>query len=134
MSSLTLSKSTLNSATFTNFTYIVIATIYGLWNLDFFTALYHPECISPHINFLQSSLIDCANGLYPLMLVAVLYTFVTLRDRGCKIIIQIWKPFHYLLARFQSRINLLQFKRPTAKLGLVIALILSRKSVILEHT
>ena len=29
---------------------------------------------------------------------------------------------------------LLQFKRPTAKLGLVIALILSRKSFILERT
>ena len=40
------------------------------------------------------------------MLVAVIYTFVTLRDRGCKIIVQMWKPFHYLLARFQSRINL----------------------------
>ena len=106
MSSLTISNGTLNSATFTNFPSIVIATIYGLWNLDFFTALYHPECISPHINFLHVSLIDCANGLYPLVLVAILYTFVTLRDRGCKIIIQMWKPFHYLLARFQSRINL----------------------------
>ena len=31
---------------------------------------------------------------------------MTLRDRGCKIIVQMWKPFHYLLARFQSRINL----------------------------
>ena len=105
MSSLTILKSTFNSATFTNF-HLVIATIYGPWNLDFFTAFHHPECISPHINFFQSLLIDCANGLYPLVLVAVLYTFVTLRDRGCKIIIQMWKPFHYLLARFQSRINL----------------------------
>ena len=83
-----------------------VATLYGPWNLDFFKALYHPKCISPHVNFLHASLIDGAIGLYPLMLVAVLYTFVTLRDRGCKIIIQMWKPFHYLMARFQSRINL----------------------------
>ena len=108
MSSLTISKSTLNSATFTNFPFIVIAIIhvYGLWNLDFFTALYHPQCISPHLNLLHVSLIACAYGLYPLVLVAILYIFVTLRDHGCKIIVQMWKPFHYLLARFRSRINL----------------------------
>ena len=99
-------QSTLNSAIFTNFPSIVMATIYGLWNLEFFKALYHPKCISPHITSLQAILIDSAIGLYPLVLVAVLYTFVTLRDRGCRIIIQIWKPFHYLLARLQSRINL----------------------------
>ena len=93
-------------ATFSHFPTIFIATIYGPWNLDFFRALYRPKCISPHINFLNASLIDGAIGLYPLVLVAVLYTFVTLRDRGYKIIVQMWKPFHYLLARFQSRINL----------------------------
>ena len=99
-------QSTLNSSIFTNFPSIVIATIYGLWNLEFFKALYHPKCINPHITLLHVPLIDGAIGLYPLVLVAVLYTFVTLRDRGCRIIIQMWKPFHYLLARFQSKINL----------------------------
>ena len=103
MSSLPLLQSTL---TIRRFPLKLVATIYGPWNLDFFRALYHPKCISPHINFLHASIIDGAIGLYPLVLVAVMYTFVTLRDRGCKIIIQIWKPFHYLLARFQSRINL----------------------------
>ena len=106
MSSHPILVTTLNSATFTNFPSMVIATIYGLWNMDFFKALYHPECVSPHINFLHVSFIDSAYGLYPLVLVAILYTFVTLRDRGCKIIVQMWKPFHYLLARFQTRINL----------------------------
>ena len=99
-------QSTLNSSIFTNFPSIVIATIYGLWNLEFFKALYHPKCISPHITLLHVTLIDSAIGLYPLVLVAILYTFVTLRDRGCRIIVEMWKPFHYLLARFQSRINL----------------------------
>ena len=84
----------------------LMASVYDPWNLDFFRALYHPKCISPHINFLHASIIDGAIALYPLVLVAVLYTFVTFRDRGCKIIVQMWKPFHYLLARFRSRINL----------------------------
>ena len=85
---------------------LLVATVYGPWNLDFFRALYTPKCISPRINSLHPSLIDGAIGLYPLVLVAILYAFVTLRDRGCKIIIHMWKPFHYLLARFRSRINL----------------------------
>ena len=107
ISSPPLMQSTLNYHNiFSQFPSKLTATIYGPWNLDFFRALYHPKCISPHINFLHASLIDGAIGLYPLVLVAVLYTFVTLRDRGCKIIVQMWKPFHYLLARFQSRINL----------------------------
>ena len=106
ISSHTVLETTLNSSIFTNFPFIIIATIYGLWNLDFFKALYHPKCISPHIHLLHMSLIDGAIGLYPLVLVAVLYTFVTLRDRGCKIFVLMWKPFHYLLARFQSKINL----------------------------
>ena len=45
-------------------------------------------------------------GLYPLVLLVVLYSFVTLRDRGCRIIVNIWKPFHFLLSRFQSKLNL----------------------------
>ena len=58
----------------TCFPSIVVATVYGPWNLDFFRAFYHPKCISPHINSLHVSLIDGAIGLYPLVLVAVLYT------------------------------------------------------------
>ena len=99
-------QSTSNHISISKISSALVATIYGPWNLDFFRALYRPKCISPHINFIHASLIDGAIGLYPLVLVAVLYTFVTLRDRGYKIIVQMWKPFHYLLARFQSRINL----------------------------
>ena len=107
ISSPPLMQITLNyHAIYSQFPSKFTATIYGPWNLDFFRALYHPKCISPHINFLHVCLIDGAIGLYPLVLVAVLYTFVTLRDRGCKIIVQMWKPFHFLLARFRSRINL----------------------------
>ena len=107
ISSPPLMQSALNfQPTSSTFYSTFVATVYSPWNLDFFRALYHPKCISPHINFLHASLIDGAIGLYPLVLVAVLYTFVTLRDRGCKMIVQVWKPFHYLLARFQSRINL----------------------------
>ena len=85
---------------------MVTATIYGPWNLDFFRAIYKPTCISPSITTTQSYVIEGAIGLYPLVLLVVLYSFVTLRDRGCRIIVKIWKPFHFLLSRFQSQLNL----------------------------
>ena len=44
--------------------------------------------------------------MYPLVLLVVMYAFVTLRDRGCRIIVKIWKPFHFLISRFQSKLNI----------------------------
>ena len=85
---------------------MVTATIYGAWNLDFFRALYKPTCISPSITATQSYAIEGAIGLYPLVLLVVMYSFVTLRDRGCRVIVKIWKPFHFLLSRFHSKLNL----------------------------
>ena len=84
---------------------ISAATIYGPWNLDFFRALYKPTCISPSITAMQSYVIEVTIGLYPLVLLVVLYLFVTLRDRGYRVVVKIWKLFHFLLARFQSKLN-----------------------------
>ena len=72
---------------------IYIATVYGPWNLDFFRALYRPTCMSPTLTTTQSYIIDGAIG--PLVLLVVLYLFITLRDRGCRVIVKIWKPFHF---------------------------------------
>ena len=84
---------------------ICVATIYGPWNLDFFRALYKPTCISPSITAMQSYIIEVTIGMYPLVLLVVLYLFVTLHGRGYRVIVKIWKPFHFLLSRFQSKLN-----------------------------
>ena len=78
------------------------ATIFGPWNLDFFKAVYTPECISPGINTLQSKMIDAMIGLYPLMMLILLYTLVALRDRGFRVAIAI----HRLFSRLRSSLNL----------------------------
>ena len=83
-----------------------MANFYGLWNLDFFQILYNPTCISPTITATQSYFIEVAIGVYPLVLLVVMYAFVTLRDRGCRVIVKIWKPFHFLISRFQSKLNI----------------------------
>ena len=84
----------------------VSATLYGPWNLDFFRALYDSICISPHITNLQSAAIDGSIGLYPLVLLCVLYSVVKLHDRGSRVFVMLWKPFHILLSRFRQKLNL----------------------------
>ena len=82
------------------------ATLYGPWNLDFFRALYDSICISPHITSLQSFAIDGSIGLYPLVLLCVLYSIVKLHDRGNRVFATLWKPFHILLSRFRQKLTL----------------------------
>ena len=85
---------------------IILATLYGPWNLDFFRALYDSICISPHITSLQSAAIEGSIGLYPLVLLCVLYSVVKLHDRGSRVFVALWKPFHILLSRFRQKLNL----------------------------
>ena len=85
---------------------ILVSTLCGPWNLDFFRALYDSICISPHITNLQSAAIDGSIGLYPLVLLCVLYSVVKLHDRGSRVFVALWKPFHILLSRFRQKLNL----------------------------
>ena len=85
---------------------ILVSTLYGPWNLDFFRALYNSICISPHITSLQSAAIEGSIGLYPLVLLCVLYSVVKLHDRGSRVFVTLWKPFHILLSRFRQKLNL----------------------------
>ena len=85
---------------------ILVATLYGPWNLDFFRALYDSICISPHITSLQAAAIDGSIGLYPLVLLCVLYSIVKLHDRSNRVFVMLWKPFHILLSRFRQKLNL----------------------------
>ena len=83
-----------------------MASFYGLWNLDFFLFLYNLTCVSPTITATQSYFIEVAIGVYPLVLLVILYSFVTLHDHGCRIVVKIWKPFHFLIFRFHRKLHL----------------------------
>ena len=84
----------------------IIATIYGPWNLDFFRALYTPTCISPHATNIHASVLDGLIGLYPLVLLIMIYFVVKLHDRGCVVVVKLWRPFYICLARFRKHLDL----------------------------
>ena len=82
----------------------VYFSIFGVWNLDFFRAYINSLCISPSITNLQSAAIEGCIGLYPLTLLVFLYTLMTLHDRGYGIATKVWRPFHWCLSRFRSKL------------------------------
>ena len=77
----------------------IIATLYGVWNLDFFRMLISGICL--HLNTLQVLALDYLIAVYPMLLMVVAYVLVELHNCGFKPILILWKPFHYFSVRFR---------------------------------
>ena len=79
------------------------ADFVGLFNLDFFMFLIPSFCISEHMSTLTVIAMEYLAALYPILFTLAVYLFISLHDRGCKIIVICWRPFHKCLARFRRR-------------------------------
>ena len=80
-----------------------VATVYGIWNLDFFRALLPPICLP--LNTMQVIALDYLVAVYPLLLLVCFYVLVTAHDRGCKLVVRLWRPFYRLYARIRHLWN-----------------------------
>ena len=76
--------------------YKVLSVIYGMWNLDFFRAIYRPFCLHPGISVLQTMCLDYVIAVYPLMLVLLVYFLIKLYER-CEVVQFLWRPAARLL-------------------------------------
>ncbi len=83
--------------------YNIVADFVGLFNLDFFIFLIPSFCISEHMSTLTVVAMEYLEALYPIAFILAVYLFISLHDRGCKIIVICWRPFHKCLARFRRR-------------------------------
>ena len=79
----------------------ILASLYGIWNLDFFRTLYPPFCLHRNMNSLQVLALDYIIAAYPLLLILITYALVELHGRNCKIVVWLWKPFRRCFTRFQ---------------------------------
>ena len=77
----------------------LVATAYGIWNLDFFRVLLPGMCL--HLTTLQVLALDYLIAVYPMLLMVVAYILAELHHCGFKPLIWLWKPFHYFFARFR---------------------------------
>ena len=79
----------------------------NVFNLDFTLFLNdYPLCISSATTPLGAISFWYVIGLYPLLLLLLLYVCVTLYDKGYKVIVLITRPIHRLLARFWHMTNI----------------------------
>ena len=79
------------------------ATVYGIWNLDFFRALVPPICLP--LTTMQVIALDYLVAVYPLLLLVCFYVLVTAHNRGCRLVVRLWRPFLWCSARIRQQWN-----------------------------
>ena len=80
---------------------------FNIFNLDFTLFLgTYPLCISSDTTPIGALSFWYVIGLYPLVLLLLLYVWITLYDKGYKVIVLITRPIHRLLARFWRMTNI----------------------------
>lgn len=77
----------------------VCLAIFGVWNLDFFRSLIPGICM--HLTTIEVLSLDYVIAVYPMVLMVTLYILTELHAHGVRPIVFLWRPFHYLSARFR---------------------------------
>lgn len=76
----------------------VVASMYGIWSLDFFRAFYDGICLD--LDTLGSQALEYTIALYPLLLTIVSYLLVKLQLSQCCCIVYACRPFNFVLHAF----------------------------------
>ena len=77
-------------------------SLYGIWNLNFFTTLIPPFCV-PHQTAIDVIFLAYIAALYPLLLLIFLYILIELHSKNVRILVWLWKPFQLGYKRFQRQ-------------------------------
>ena len=80
----------------------VLATVYGIWNLDFLRIDVLPQiCIN--VIPLHTLALDYLVAIYPMLLIGIVYIIVELHGSGFRPVLYMWRPFHRFFARFRRK-------------------------------
>ena len=90
-------------STASHFLVVTIVTFFGIWNLDFFRYFLPPFCISSDMTTLHTLALDYVVAIYPLVLTVVIYFCIEMYDRGVRVVVYVWRPFHVCFARFRRK-------------------------------
>ena len=88
------------------FSAYAIVSLCGIWNLDFFRLLYPTFCMHPSMTTLQVLVLDYAIAVYPLLLIVITYSLIELHDHNFRLIVWLWKPFHYYFVCLRREWNI----------------------------
>ena len=81
-----------------------LSTLYGIWNLDFFRFLIPKLCLP--LNTMQWMALDYLVAVYPLLLLTCFYVLLRAHDRGCRLVVRLWRPFLWCTARLRQQWNI----------------------------
>ena len=81
-----------------------IATVYGMWNLDFLRMVYKQFCLHPNMSIIQIMCLDYAVAVYPLLLILLTYMLFKLHEI-CDVVQSCFKPLVWLCAYFNHQWN-----------------------------
>ena len=89
---------------------IMLSKIYlglvTIWNLDFFSTIYEPFCLSLNVTVVQALALNYLVALYPLFLVLVAYVLVRMYSNNVRCIVAAWKPFRAVLRPFMQNLGI----------------------------
>ena len=81
-----------------------LATVYGIWSLDFFRVVIPPICLP--LNTMHIIALDYLVAVYPLFLLVCVYVLLTAHDRGCRLVVWLWRPFLWCTTRLRQSWNI----------------------------
>lgn len=76
---------------------------YGIWNLEFFSILASPYCLSPKLGTYGMMFINYGIAIYPLFLIIIFSFMVWLYERGLTPIVIICRPLHKCLVWLKQK-------------------------------
>ena len=82
----------------------LLATLYGIWNLDYFRTLYPDMCL--RITTLQALTLDYVIAFYPLVLIMITYVAIKCHSMEYRIMLWLWKPIKKCFIRFKQTENM----------------------------
>ena len=78
----------------------------SIWGLDYVEAIVPPLCLHPALKTIHMYALEYVAALYPLCLILATYCLIELHDRGCRLVVTIWKPFKKCLRRWRKTWNI----------------------------
>ena len=87
--------------TFFNYYVQILATVYGIWNLDFFRTFVPPICFP--LSSLQVLALDYIVAIYPIFLLVLFYTMIALYERNVQLAVFLLKPLVRLSLCFRRQ-------------------------------
>ena len=92
----------LSSIQFVRIPVVMVLTFFGIWNLDFLRVNVLPDICINAIP-LHILVLDYLVAIYPMLLLAMMYTIVEVYNSGFKPFLYVWRPFHHFFARFRRQ-------------------------------